>query len=221
MKIGVFGDSFADVLWGFSHPQAGWPKLVHEKMGGEVAYHAMSGTSHWWSHQQFLEHHQNYDVVLFMHTSPTRWCSLPASCNPGWQYNVGYHPICEDLDALNKYFFDVFPDDLRAFISENIFHEVNARCQQHQQHLVNLMMNTPHQHPTTPTPFPVIWNLDGLSRSEMMQVDGRDIAVTTWLHEQQVQDERLCHLNEQHNHLVADLVVKLLKHPSSQHIHLI
>lgn len=221
MNIGIFGDSFADIRWGPDQYQPGWPRWVHERMQAQGHHHARSGTSHWWSYQQFLEHHLNYDVVLFMHTSPTRWCSLPDSCPPRWQYNVGYHPMCEDLDLLNKYFFDVFPDDLRAFISGNIFRDVNTRCEQHQQQLVNLMMHTPHEHPITPTPFPVIWNLDGLSRSEMMQVDGRDISVTMWLHEQKIQDERVCHLNEQNNQHVADLVVGLLKHPSSQQLHLI
>ena len=217
MKIGVFGDSFADIT---ERHLFGWPRMVHEQLGGTVGYHAWSGTSHWWSYQQFLKHHQNYDLVVFVHTSPSRWCALPASCAPGWQYNVGYHQICDELDVLNKYFFDVFPDELRAFISENIFHEVNTRCQQHHQHLVNLMMHTPQEHPIRPTSFPVIWNLDGLSRQERMPDES--ISITDWLHERQIPDERVCHFHEQHNQQLADQVVALLRNKTfHQQLHLV
>lgn len=217
MKIGVFGDSFADV---FHHRMLGWPALVVKHFQAKAGYHATSGTSHWWAYQQFLAHHQEYDVILFAHTSPIRWSSLPPTESHRTQYNVGKRPgVSSTMDVLNEYFFDIFPESLCDFISASIFRNVNEICEKNHIYLVNVMCFEYQFHRQHPTRFPVLVNVNGVSGLEQVTTPRGTESIQTWLHglyqrypsTSQVFDVRECHLNDGNNAYLAEVVCDLIE----------
>jgi hypothetical protein len=77
MKIGVYGDSFAnprqnlpgevDISW--------WEWIAHQ--GYSVTTHGRVATSLWYSMKKFLATHEQYDAVVFAVTSPYRFTIPP------------------------------------------------------------------------------------------------------------------------------------------------
>ena len=206
--IGVFGDSFADITpgaWNNQH-HLGYPMLLSEHVQG----YAKSGTSHFWSFQQFLKHHHQFRKIIFVHASSSRWCHLPASVPVQMQYHVFPDDVPEfpELMELNKYFFDVFPDELRTFISDNIFQTVNQICHEKNIHLVNIMVHDTQMeaHHRIAVPFPVLVDVDGVSRKEMMITEAGCVSITEHLHHHRIPDVRPCHLSLENNRIMADVV---------------
>jgi hypothetical protein len=72
MKIGIFGDSFADCSWA-SHFQSGpgWPELLADQYN--VTNHALAGTGLYYSYEQFCKHHKNYDRIIFVSSCVDRF----------------------------------------------------------------------------------------------------------------------------------------------------
>ena len=76
LKVGIFGDSYADPI---SHghdnfkdmDKLGWPNLL--KSNYEVGLHGKTGSSIFYSYQQFLKYHEQYDKIVFVVTNPERW----------------------------------------------------------------------------------------------------------------------------------------------------
>lgn len=78
MKIGIFGDSFADETTFHTRgidPETiksrPWAQLVRES-GLIVDNYAKSATSLYYSYLKFLEHHNSYDKIIFTVTGPGR-----------------------------------------------------------------------------------------------------------------------------------------------------
>jgi hypothetical protein len=76
MKIGIFGDSFADCSW---YPWAetdtnigpGWPELLATNYN--LVNYAHGGSSLFYSYQLFLKHHSQFDKVIFVTTACERF----------------------------------------------------------------------------------------------------------------------------------------------------
>ena len=80
MRIGVFGDSFADrnpynPESPFKEDES-WMKWMEES-GHEITTYGKTGTSTWYSFQQFLAHHDQFDHVIFCYSSMHRIHHLP------------------------------------------------------------------------------------------------------------------------------------------------
>ena len=201
--IGVFGDSFADVK-----PGEGWVTFLHK----DIESHGASGTSHWWSYQQFLKHHQRYHTVIFIHTTNSRWPVLSDDVPPGWAYITGFQEnYPEEMLERNRYFLEFFPDAFRQFISDAIFRSVNEICEQQGKHLINIMAYS-HQesHERVKTSFPVFTHLDDVSRYEKISYNGDMMSVTEFLHEQRIRDTRICHLSRKNNEQLSRILQPFL-----------
>ena len=73
LKLGVFGDSFAQP----SIKYGGWPNDLSQMVNLPLDNFANAGTSLWYSYKLFLENYKNYSHIVFTYTNPHRWASLP------------------------------------------------------------------------------------------------------------------------------------------------
>jgi hypothetical protein len=98
MRIGVFGDSFADrTPYNPDSPfkeDESWIQAIQDG-GNNITTYGKTGTSSWYSFEQFLAHHDQFDHIVFMYSSPHRMHHLPEGL--------------EGLHFLNT------PDDLYAY----------------------------------------------------------------------------------------------------------
>lgn len=80
MRIGVFGDSFADrATYNPDSPfkdDESWLQAI-EDGGNKITTYGKTGTSTWYAYQQFLAHHDQFDHVVFMYSSLHRMHHLP------------------------------------------------------------------------------------------------------------------------------------------------
>lgn len=103
LKVGIFGDSYADPI---SHghdnfkdmDQLGWPNLLKYKY--EVGLHGKTGSSIFYSYQQFLKYHEQYDKIVFVVTNPERWVKSVSVA--GEQKNVSTYIVAEHFLKQNN-----------------------------------------------------------------------------------------------------------------------
>lgn len=224
MKIGVFGDSYADEVFADERPHA-WPCIIGRELNAEVGYHAKSGTSMWWSYQNFKNNFEKYDVIVFCYTSAQRWPSLPEEIFIGRQFNIGYQKDNSVQDVLNPFFFSLFPNKLQSFINSCIQRDIVETCQREGKYLVQLIpflkhgvnyknntdINDKHDFTVYPSEYPIMTGLDIVSHKEEVLVDNKKVNTCKYIanvgHE-----HRVCHLNNANNKIVADWVVDCIKH---------
>ena len=74
MKIAVYGDSFAQpVEIGYKGNDFLWCNTLANKLNGSIDNFAITGTSIFYSYQQFLNTYNKYDLCIFAVTSPNRY----------------------------------------------------------------------------------------------------------------------------------------------------
>ena len=80
MKIGIFGDSYADIncpdINCHDADSKPWPEIIETMMGAEAEFHAQSSTSMWYSYQKFLKNYKKFDNIVFCYTDYNRWQSI-------------------------------------------------------------------------------------------------------------------------------------------------
>lgn len=224
MKIGIFGDSWIDICQHgtrIEDERYAYPALIKKHFNASVDFHGYFGTSNWYSFDKFVKTHKKYDVVLFVHGGHIRWPSLPID-ETGNHYNVSagsniFELINPDKDKsseflnnINKYFFDILPEDLLVFLSKSIYDQVNQICKENNIYLVNLIPFTkPYQ--VMNTDFPVITNLIEVSNKEKTTLQGKKMLTSKWIREYQSPDPRVCHLNFKNNRILANIISKLIE----------
>lgn len=215
MKLGIFGDSYADV----GRPARtsndfltdSWPGIMKSKNPMyQIDYFALSGTSYWYSYSKFLENYKKYDTIVFVHTNPSRWPNLPESEGVGTQWNIGYLKGSDTLNELNKYFFDIFPDNFRTFISNNIYRSVCELCEKQNIYLINIIAFNDEYQTIYQSKFPTIYGIDKLSWTERIRSNNIDHNLNEFISETKSGDKRYCHLNQHNNNKVADIILDLI-----------
>jgi hypothetical protein len=212
VKIGVFGDSYADPNpW----PDTSWIHYLTNEGNIVIETFASSGTSHWWSYKEFLNSYTKFDVVIFCHTSHNRWPYLPKKYH-GREWNIGYEGkniTTDDFQKkINRFFDDIFETPLLEFISLSIIKEVNHLCRRENIYLINLCMETDDRgmYQLPEIEFPVLTNLNMLSRLERTILDGKDYNTCELLSKLRTFDVRANHLSPANNRLLAKLLYKLI-----------
>jgi hypothetical protein len=217
MRLGIFGDSYADAGHGsrdfqIEYKTDSWPGILEASDSSHrVEFFAKSGTSHWYSYSKFIKNYHRYDKIIFVHTTPSRWPVLPDSESIGSAWNIGYCDGSETLNNLNKYFFDIFPDDLRSFISYSIFKNVNELCNDKNIHLTNIIPFEDACYLNHKTKFPIIRGIDKLSHIERIRYKGSDQDMYSFLSQSEIIDERFCHLNKHNNQKFAELLINIIR----------
>jgi hypothetical protein len=211
MKIGIFGDSYMDFR---AYQDYAWPILLKEHYNDKFLIEGISGSSHWYSYRNFLKNFQHFDVIIFGHTSSSRWPSLPEEYKR-LSYNVrsvtvGSVKIPEYLRNVNKYYNDLFPRELLSFISLNIFNSVNELCLEHNKYLINMQLFEESYHPTS-TCFPLLKNINTVSAKEILKIsDTKEKSMHTVICEESNIDLRACHLSKDNNRILADILKDLI-----------
>jgi hypothetical protein len=73
MKIGIFGDSYADEV-AMNHTQYDcWVEILRKKYYPDLTCHARSGSSLYYSLNKLKQHHNDYDKVIFIVTGAGRF----------------------------------------------------------------------------------------------------------------------------------------------------
>lgn len=72
MKIGIFGDSFSNSAINNKHPgylnYLSWSDIISTKFKNDVKNFGIAGSSLYYSHNEFLTHHEKFDKIIFMIT---------------------------------------------------------------------------------------------------------------------------------------------------------
>jgi predicted CopG family antitoxin len=219
MKLGVFGDSFADPRSFNERGNFAWPVLLLKdlKLSGKDCY-ALRGTSHWWSYEQFLKNYKKYDTIVFVHTTAIRWPHLP-DAETGRHWLIGGKSDFGDIDELtspllkqiNPYYVDIFSDELLNFISHNIYKSVNQICADNGIQLINIMPFK-NEYETENYGFPILTGLTAISWNERVVVNDTRYTIVEAL--QLVNDirehSRYCHLNKSNNRSLSELIKDLI-----------
>lgn len=213
MRIGVFGDSYADVV--FSRQDWSWPKLVSDSLEVDADFHARSGTSMWAAYRSFKSLYKQYDVIIFSFTSVFRWPHLPKEFR-GKEYNVGYVNDDPFLKSLNPFFFSIFPDELLQFICNNIHKDVVETCEREKKYLIQVLpfvlgKNSRFDFDPISNKFPMISGLDKVSKLEKVMYLGKEVSTMNAIGDTNGYEHRACHLNPPNNKKIADWIIDCIK----------
>lgn len=208
MKLGIFGDSYADVN-GDTELKS-WPNLLEP-------YHieGRCGISHWYTYKKFLEkiNETHFTHLIFCHTNPNRWPCLPIDLEgSNWNiHSISNNSYKDELGFLNKYYLDLFPEDFSAYISKNIFKDVNQYCADNNIYLVNIFCFD-SQIPESMTRFPILRNLNAISCSEKIRYENKEYSFIEFCNKFELRDgdPRICHLGVLNNKKISDILYYLL-----------
>ena len=128
MRIGIFGDSFAD-----ENLRKGKSWIEHLRENNDVTSFGSGGTSAEWSYNNFLNNHSDYDRIIFLATEPRRMHMWDHRTNKellyhldsnnskneiikknrekkGWNFKLDIYDntIFKGLDALSIKYMDTF-----------------------------------------------------------------------------------------------------------------
>jgi hypothetical protein len=214
--ICIVGDSYADVNGDDS--KSSWPNLLAKEVNSHYVIDAQCGISNWVIYKKFRKamFKKDYSAVVFCHTNPMRWPSLPAELkNSHWMINddfsaIEHVPNKNLLTTLNKYYFDIFPNQFSQYISESIFRDVNEYCDKNNIYLINIMcFNTPY---SCETKFPILHDIDWVSQHEQIKYQDKFYTFRTLdkKHPLPQGDPRICHLGDKNNARLASILKQWL-----------
>jgi len=212
MKLGIFGDSFASTLPNIIDES--WPVLLYQYAGctHDQPYrylYARGGTSHWYSFTKFMENYQKYDHIVFVHSNTFRWPAMPPGLE-GEAWNIGFVDN-KKMKAYNNVRKDIFPQELLSFLWVSVFKEVNRICEENDIYLINIIAFGDDPDFEIPdTKFPVLSDLNSVSKKEIVTINGRCITVFDIIGELGY-EIRNAHLNKPNNEILAKTIYQYLK----------
>jgi hypothetical protein len=224
MRIGIFGDSYADPN---PYPDESWISYLKNNIEtANIDQYSRSGTSHWWSYQKFIQTYKDYDIIIFCHTNPMRWPHLPKE-HEGNEWNIGhmmYGGRGNLQDHINKFFQFIFTDELLQFHCASIFRKVNEICQKENIFLINLLMETTetlgpeYSYQINKSPFSTFMGLDELSRWEKVIVSDKVYPTVELLYKYKINnDVRANHLSATNNSLLGKLLLSTMENKEYTH----
>jgi len=217
MRIGIFGDSFADrnpynPESPFKEDESWIAELEHA--GHDITTYGKTGTSTWHSFQQFTAHHEQFDHIVFCYSSLHRIHHLPDGLedlsfltSPDELYalrrnkNLSRQQELEMARILTGHIPNIsVPFDV--WVKQKIFNDINIRCYAKQIKLVNLLTfdDRKDKHNTIlleERHGDCLYNLFSVSSKELPTMDRVD--------------NRWCHLSKENNMVLADKVFKSLR----------
>lgn len=131
MKIGIFGDSFAHSR--MDNPTPGWPDILAKKY--KVKNFSQPGSSLYYSVDEFLKNHAQFDKIIFLATNAGR-LTLPINDQrkkfiPGLRNAVALKEVFKKdtvflqvLDAVIGYFLHVQNDQYDKLVHRLMIEEV-------------------------------------------------------------------------------------------------
>lgn len=154
MRIGVFGDSFADRSpYNPESPfkeDESWIKAI-EDGGNKITTYGKTGSSTWYAFEQFLAHHEQFDHVVFMYSSLHRMHHLPEGLEglhflntPDELYayrrqqGLTIEQELEVVRILTGRLINISPA-FDVWVRQKVFNDVNNVCRSKNIKLVNVL----------------------------------------------------------------------------------
>jgi len=212
MRIGVFGDSFADRAphnpdSPFKEDES-WIRFIEEG-GNKITTYGKTGTSTWYAYQQFLAHHDQFDHIVFMHSSLHRIHHLPHGCEglhflntPDELYETRRNKeltIEQELEMVRILTGRAINIDTEfdVWVKQKIFNDVNDICRNKNIKLVNVLTFEDRRDKHLSTNLdnrhgPCLYNLISVSRNELPNMNRVD--------------NRWCHLSKERNMIFAKII---------------
>lgn len=136
MKIGIFGDSFADDhnLWPNPYNGVGpsWIDYLRSK-GHQVDNYAGGGSSLFYAYEKFLTTYQNYDKIVFAITNYNRYYVYVDEVNANW-FNIGQVEqilnSCTDknkrniLESIRLYYAYIQDEEFQKFCHQLLIKDI-------------------------------------------------------------------------------------------------
>lgn len=209
MRIGVFGDSFADrnpynPESPFQEDES-WIRVM-EDAGHKITTYGKTGTSTYWSFRQFLAHHEQFDHIIFCYSSLHRIHHLPEGLEdlsflttPDELYalrrnkGLSKQQELEMVRILTGYVSNI-DDSFDMFVKQCIFNEINHICRNKNIKLVNLLTFDDRKDKNFTLNLEVrsgdcLYNLYGVSHKELPEMHNVD--------------NRWCHLSKENNEVLS------------------
>lgn len=214
MKVGIFGDSYAESSVS-SKFYDGWSRILETEMGCEVVIHAKAGTSVWWSYEKFLEYYPHYDTIIFCHSVSQRYPSLPENDENIHLHGdiTGYHP---SMKELSKYYLDVLPNHLLRFLCRHVAFELDRICLKTEKKLLQIFTEMDSViKPDDEMHCSRIFSFWYPDRNEFININGtnhlmHDVLFGNGYGKKRQPDFRSCHFNSLNNKLIASHVKEIL-----------
>jgi hypothetical protein len=210
MKIGVFGDSFAD-----RNPYNPDSPFIEdeswiadmENAGHKITSYGKTGTSTWYSFEQFLAHHEQFDHVIFCYSSMHRIHHLPDGLEdlsflttPDELYslrrnkNLSKQQELEMVRILTGHIPNI-STSFNQFVKQKIFNDVNNTCRNKKITLVNLLTFDDRKDKNFNLNLDeragdCLYNLFSVSKRELPSMG--DV------------DNRWCHLSKENNQILSN-----------------
>jgi hypothetical protein len=97
MKIGIFGDSFAD-----ENRMSGKSWIENLRDNNDVTSFGVGGTSLEWSYDKFLNNHNDYEVIIFLATEARRMHMWDYRTNKELLYHINSDNSKNEIIFKNK-----------------------------------------------------------------------------------------------------------------------
>jgi hypothetical protein len=209
MKIGIFGDSFADdrTLWveHFKDVGPSWIDYLRDQ-NIEIDNYAFGGSGLYFSYEKFISNFQKYDKIIFLVTSPGR-ISLP---DKDGKYSHWYGPAmvekdlatCFDynkkvrLNAVRDYFMYVKNDKFDNLVHDLLIENISKKHD-------SMLMIPSFIYSRIRSSMPFI----KISEFEAAFWNLKDVLP----HSLGLQDARKCHMCEENNLMVGEEVFNWVK----------
>jgi hypothetical protein len=201
MNIGIYGDSFADGRWADIGKQTSWPKELLHLINCNGYCYAESGTSTWWSYEQFLSTYKKYDVIIFSYSLPGRWPILPDRLK-GQHYNTS--ESANEISKYNAIYYDIFNETFFNFIDTNVFRSVNEICKKEGKYLINVCAREIENFSAL-AEFPTFYDIFSIANGEKIIRNGTVFNLSQLHINESINDRRHCHLNNLNNKLLATI----------------
>lgn len=226
MKIGVFGDSFADRSpYNPDSPfkeDESWIRVL-EDAGHKVTTYGKTGTSTYWSFKQFLAHHEQFDHIVFCYSSLHRIHHLPDGLE-----GLSFLTTPDELYSSRKYrsitkqqeiemvriltgYIPNLDYSFDMFVKQSIFNDVNTTCRNKNIKLVNLLTFDDRKDKNYSI------NLDSKSGSclyNLFEVSKKELPSMGNV------DNRWCHLSKENNEALALILREALQNNNKEIIDL-
>lgn len=216
MKIGVFGDSFADrTPYNPESPfkeDESWIAEM-ENAGHKITTYGKTGTSTWYSYEQFLAHHEQFDHIIFCYSSLHRIHHLPEGLEDlsflttpdelyAYRRNKGLskQQELEIVRILTGHVPNISPS-FDQFVKQKIFNDVNSTCRNKNIKLANVLTFDDRKDKTYTLNLDerigdCLYNLFAVSKKELPTMG--DV------------DNRWCHLSKENNQILSNILFNSL-----------
>lgn len=220
MKLGIFGDSFADDTTVYNKQKKHnktWMKFLSESMECDYFCWGTSGTSVWRAYDLFTQTYGQYSHIVFTYSSLNRIHHLPdhlqflsyvKSFENAYDTIAGISESEKKpfLDAVENYFEYFHSEKLDLFVYQSVFDKVNSVCDHEGIKLLNNF------------PFEMLYGEDRIidtfssigscffggleiSNSELTTMEDKNFPNKFM----SLGDNRPCHMSQENNKILAEL----------------